>query len=64
MSKTDERIRKAAAELSEAISEGGKVGKEYSLDLVATNITALEDEEYRYVYRVHVTERTERRLAP
>lgn len=60
---SDERIRKAAAELSAALTEGGKDGRRYEVELGSVDVTALEDNWPNISYRVIVREVTNREIS-
>lgn len=58
---SDERIKKAAAELSAALSEGGK---DYWVQADSIEVTRLESASREFVYTVRVTEQASRLIAP
>ena len=61
MSETDERIRKAAAELSAALTEGGR---DYYVSATSIEVTSLESTHREFAYTVQVEETSRRVVAP
>lgn len=58
---SDERIKQAAAELSAALSEGGK---DYWVQADSIEVTRLESASREFVYTIKVTEQASRQVAP
>ena len=61
MSEKDERIRKAAAELSAALTEGGK---DYWVSTDTIEVTRIESAHREFAYTVKVEETSRRMVAP
>jgi hypothetical protein len=65
MNSWDERIKKAAKELAEALNEGGMEGNNYDVHAHALDVTNLDSRNGRqYCYQVFVREHHEREVAP
>lgn len=58
---SDERIRKAAAELSDALTEAGG---NFSVWANAVEVTTVESSGPQYAWTIDVEERSTRRIAP
>lgn len=58
---SDERIKKAAAELSAALSEGGE---DYTVTVYKEEVTQIQDRQRRYRHSVSVAVVREDRIAP
>ena len=58
---SDERIKRAAAELGAALSEGGK---DYWVQADSIEVSRLESASREFVYTIKVTEQASRQVAP
>lgn len=64
MNSWDERIKKAAKELAQALNEGGMEGNTYDVHAHALEVTNIDSINKQYLYQVFVREHHEREIAP